>query len=165
MYVRCTQDVPTRKPRKPRELKYFLGLDVEQQVIPLPRADHPQEGLDLVPLDRLVEVAESVAQHLGHLRALLEQVERRQQVARQRPRPVIGLPRHRLARLQLRLQPEVATGQTRRQRQVGVAVHPHHPVLDPPRRRLGDRHPQTRRPVVRPPLEVDRRRPPGTKRR
>src|SRR5690606_37187412 len=84
---------------------------VQQEMVALPGRDHPEEGLHLVPLDRLVEAAELGPEHGGDLRAFLEEIERGEQVARQRARPVIGLARDRLARLQLRLHPEIAAGE------------------------------------------------------
>src|SRR5690606_7781775 len=132
------------------------ALHVQQQVVALPGRDHLEEGLDLVALDRLVGAAEVRAEDAGDLGTFLEQVEGREEVARDRPRPVVGLPCERLARLDPVLETEIAAGERGGDREIGIAVHADDAVLDPARLGRRDRDADAGGAVVRPPFEIDR---------
>src|SRR6185503_10464309 len=64
--------------------------DVEQQVLALPGADHPQERVVLALLDRGVRQHEAFAQQLDQRPALAQKSDRFLDIAREAERQVVG---------------------------------------------------------------------------
>src|SRR4249919_2664158 len=97
-------------------------LDVEEEELAFPGADHAQEGLVLAPLHRDVGLAEALAEHLLQPCAVLQRVQRLLQRAWQRVAQVLGAAGQRLGRRELFLDAKQAAAKRRRHRQVWIGV-------------------------------------------
>ncbi|MPL71109.1 hypothetical protein SDC9_16879 [bioreactor metagenome] len=126
-------------------------------MFPLPGRDHLQKLLVFVAFHRLVDGAELDPQHLAHRRGIGEQIQRVTEVVGQVGLVHVGVADALGARHLLFLEAKIDAGQRGGEAEIGVAVHPGEAVLDAPRGRARDRHPQPGGAVVAAPFEVDRR--------
>src|SRR4051812_30524979 len=85
--------------------------NVQQEELPLPRADHLHEGLVFRLLDRPVGGDEALAEDADQLLAILEYGDGFEEPARQRDLILVGRLRHRLADGMALGQAEIAAGE------------------------------------------------------
>src|SRR5690349_12609701 len=132
-----------------------ISLHVQQQVLPLPRADDPLVGVIFGLLDVGDGGDEAFAEDLAERLAGVKLVDRVGLVARQGIGQTVGAALDRIGRLKVLDHAQVTAGERSRQRQVRVGVGSGHAVLDAARFGRRYRYAEAGGAVVASPVDVD----------